>query len=82
MSEAADTMQEVPVETFGAMAKSEKIAFILEQVGAQGGWGCRGSGASWDSHDSCAAACSSGGRWLVPVNVAAGTGGQCMHCKL
>ncbi|GBF93932.1 26S proteasome non-ATPase regulatory subunit 12-like [Raphidocelis subcapitata] len=32
IQEAADTMQEVPVETFGAMAKSEKIAFILEQV--------------------------------------------------
>lgn len=26
-----------PQETFGAMAKTEKIAFILEQVGAQGG---------------------------------------------
>ncbi|KIZ02997.1 26S proteasome non-ATPase regulatory subunit 12 [Monoraphidium neglectum] len=32
IQEAADTMQEVPVETFGAMAKTEKIAFILEQV--------------------------------------------------
>lgn len=32
ISEAADIMQEVPVETFGAMAKAEKIAFILEQV--------------------------------------------------
>ena len=32
VAEAADTMQEVPVETFGAMAKAEKIAFILEQV--------------------------------------------------
>lgn len=32
IQEAADTMQEVPVETFGAMAKAEKIAFILEQV--------------------------------------------------
>lgn len=32
ISEAADILQEVPVETFGAMAKTEKIAFILEQV--------------------------------------------------
>eukprot|EP00245_Coleochaete_scutata_P009167 TRINITY_DN2962_c0_g2_i4.p1 TRINITY_DN2962_c0_g2~~TRINITY_DN2962_c0_g2_i4.p1 ORF type:complete len:508 (-),score=135.13 TRINITY_DN2962_c0_g2_i4:179-1621(-) len=32
ISEAADIMQEVAVETFGAMAKTEKIAFILEQV--------------------------------------------------
>eukprot|EP00798_Chlamydomonas_sp_ICE-L_P019746 gene19746-26438_t len=32
INEAADTLQEVPVETFGAMAKTEKIAFILEQV--------------------------------------------------
>ncbi|KAI5672758.1 hypothetical protein M9H77_13122 [Catharanthus roseus] len=32
IAEAADLMQEVAVETFGAMAKSEKIAFILEQV--------------------------------------------------
>lgn len=32
VSEAADILQEVPVETFGAMAKTEKIAFILEQV--------------------------------------------------
>jgi len=30
--EAADLMQEVAVETFGSMAKTEKIAFILEQV--------------------------------------------------
>ncbi|KAG2304466.1 hypothetical protein Bca52824_033117 [Brassica carinata] len=30
--EATDLMQEVAVETFGAMAKTEKIAFILEQV--------------------------------------------------
>ncbi|CAL5326838.1 unnamed protein product [Camellia sinensis] len=30
--EAADLMQEIAVETFGAMAKTEKIAFILEQV--------------------------------------------------
>jgi len=29
---AADLLQEVAVETFGAMAKSEKIDFILEQV--------------------------------------------------
>lgn len=32
VSEAADLLQEVAVETFGAMAKTEKIAFILEQV--------------------------------------------------
>lgn len=32
IDEAADTLQEVAVETFGAMAKTEKIAFILEQV--------------------------------------------------
>mmetsp|Transcript_22191 Transcript_22191/g.37947 ORF Transcript_22191/g.37947 Transcript_22191/m.37947 type:complete len:483 (-) Transcript_22191:265-1713(-) len=32
IAEAADILQEVPVETFGAMAKTEKIAFILEQV--------------------------------------------------
>ncbi|GLC75741.1 hypothetical protein PLESTF_001680400 [Pleodorina starrii] len=32
VDEAADILQEVPVETFGAMAKTEKIAFILEQV--------------------------------------------------
>lgn len=32
IAEAADSLQEVPVETFGAMAKTEKIAFILEQV--------------------------------------------------
>ncbi|CAI0428418.1 unnamed protein product [Linum tenue] len=32
IAEAADLMQEVAVETFGAMAKTEKIAFILEQV--------------------------------------------------
>lgn len=29
---AASTLQEVAVETFGALAKSEKIAFVLEQV--------------------------------------------------
>ncbi|TMW90405.1 hypothetical protein EJD97_015724 [Solanum chilense] len=32
IAEAANLMQEVAVETFGAMAKTEKIAFILEQV--------------------------------------------------
>ncbi|KAL2623223.1 hypothetical protein R1flu_003428 [Riccia fluitans] len=32
VAEAAELMQEVPVETFGAMSKTEKIAFILEQV--------------------------------------------------
>ncbi len=32
IEEAAETLQEVAVETFGAMAKTEKIAFILEQV--------------------------------------------------
>ncbi|URD97164.1 26S proteasome non-atpase regulatory subunit, partial [Musa troglodytarum] len=32
ISEAADLMQEIAVETFGAMAKTEKIAFILDQV--------------------------------------------------
>ena len=32
IDEAAEIMQEVAVETFGAMAKSEKIAFILDQV--------------------------------------------------
>jgi len=32
ISEAAEILQEVAVETFGAMAKTEKIAFILEQV--------------------------------------------------
>jgi 26S proteasome regulatory subunit N5 len=32
IAEAAECMQEVAVETFGAMAKTEKIAFILEQV--------------------------------------------------
>ncbi|KAL2551486.1 26S proteasome non-ATPase regulatory subunit 12-like protein A [Forsythia ovata] len=32
IAEAADLIQEVAVETFGAMAKTEKIAFILEQV--------------------------------------------------
>lgn len=30
--EAAEILQEVAVETFGAMAKTEKIAYILEQV--------------------------------------------------
>ncbi|CAI5929897.1 unnamed protein product [Closterium sp. NIES-64] len=32
VKEAAEIMQEVAVETFGAMAKTEKIDFILEQV--------------------------------------------------
>ncbi|KAK3030869.1 hypothetical protein RJ639_037326 [Escallonia herrerae] len=32
IAEAADLMQEIAVETFGAMAKTEKIAFILDQV--------------------------------------------------
>ncbi|QDZ20919.1 regulatory subunit of 26S proteasome [Chloropicon primus] len=32
IDEAAEALQEVAVETFGAMAKTEKIAFILEQV--------------------------------------------------
>ncbi|KAE8715588.1 26S proteasome non-ATPase regulatory subunit 12-like protein A [Hibiscus syriacus] len=32
IAEAADLMQEVAVETFGAMAKTEKITFILEQI--------------------------------------------------
>uniref|UniRef100_A0A7S3RAI0 PCI domain-containing protein n=1 Tax=Dunaliella tertiolecta TaxID=3047 RepID=A0A7S3RAI0_DUNTE len=32
VSEAAEILQEVAVETFGAMSKQEKIAFILEQV--------------------------------------------------
>eukprot|EP00899_Mesostigma_viride_P029474 jgi/Mesvir1/9711/Mv12183-RA.1 len=32
LDEAAELMQEVAVETFGAMSKTEKVAFILEQV--------------------------------------------------
>ena len=32
VKEAGEVLQEVAVETFGAMAKTEKIAFILEQV--------------------------------------------------
>ncbi|PSC75238.1 26S proteasome non-ATPase regulatory subunit 12 [Micractinium conductrix] len=32
VQEAAEILQEVAVETFGAMAKTEKIAYILEQV--------------------------------------------------
>ena len=32
IKEAGEVLQEVAVETFGAMAKTEKIAFILEQV--------------------------------------------------
>ena len=32
VSEAAEILQEVAVETFGAMHKTEKIAYILEQV--------------------------------------------------
>ncbi|MCL7052028.1 hypothetical protein MKW94_021982 [Papaver nudicaule] len=32
IAKAADLMQGIAVETFGAMAKTEKIAFILEQV--------------------------------------------------
>ncbi|XP_047311449.1 26S proteasome non-ATPase regulatory subunit 12 homolog A-like [Impatiens glandulifera] len=32
IAEAAELMQEIAVETFGAMAKTEKIAFILDQV--------------------------------------------------
>ena len=32
VGEAADAMQEVAVETFGAMHKSEKIAYVLEQM--------------------------------------------------
>ncbi|KAK3286175.1 hypothetical protein CYMTET_6256 [Cymbomonas tetramitiformis] len=32
VDEAAELMQEVAVETFGAMAKTEKVMFILEQV--------------------------------------------------
>eukprot|EP00898_Chlorokybus_atmophyticus_P002570 jgi/Chlat1/3313/Chrsp22S03479 len=32
LDEAADIMQDVAVETFSAMAKTERIAFILEQV--------------------------------------------------
>ena len=32
VGEAAEVMQDVAVETFGAMAKTEKIDFILEQV--------------------------------------------------
>lgn len=32
VQEAAEILQEVAVETFGAMAKSEKVAYILEQV--------------------------------------------------
>lgn len=32
VAEAAEILQEVAVETFGAMAKTEKIAYILEQV--------------------------------------------------
>ena len=30
--EAADIMQEVAVETYGALSKEEKVAFVLEQV--------------------------------------------------
>jgi 26S proteasome regulatory subunit N5 len=30
--EAAEIMQEVAVETYGALSKEEKVAFILEQV--------------------------------------------------
>ena len=32
IKEAADAMQEVAVETFGAMHRSEKIAYVLEQM--------------------------------------------------
>ncbi|XLR30989.1 hypothetical protein S83_058889, partial [Arachis hypogaea] len=31
IAEVADLMQEITVETFGAMAKTEKISFVLEQ---------------------------------------------------
>lgn len=32
IAQAADAMQEVAVETFGAMHRSEKIAYVLEQM--------------------------------------------------
>lgn len=32
MSEAADILQELQVETFGSMDKREKVDFILEQM--------------------------------------------------
>lgn len=32
VSDAADAMQEIAVETFGAMHRSEKIAYVLEQM--------------------------------------------------
>ena len=32
LAEAAEIIQEVAVETFGALSKQEKIAFILEQA--------------------------------------------------
>ena len=32
LKDAAEVMMEIAVETFGAMARTEKIAFILEQV--------------------------------------------------
>lgn len=32
VGDAADAMQEVAVETFGAMHRSEKVAYVLEQM--------------------------------------------------
>lgn len=32
IAQAADAMQEVAVETFGAMHRSEKMAYVLEQM--------------------------------------------------
>lgn len=32
MAEAAEILQEVAVETYGALCKEEKVAFVLEQV--------------------------------------------------
>ena len=32
VGDAADAMQEIAVETFGAMHRSEKIAYVLEQM--------------------------------------------------
>ncbi len=41
ISEAADVLQELQVETYGTMERKEKVEFILEQVS-----GCRGRGRS------------------------------------
>ena len=52
MAGAAEVLQEVHVETYGALTKTEKADFILEQVSSRRGWVARESQPCWQRGNS------------------------------